>query len=88
MNCVFIRFYVVLLYHCDNIVLVEFLERKKYALVVERIRQSKTCKGFSLDRSQDWTETAIARCKALSLDGQKHTVILYYYSIFENVCSV
>ena len=47
----------------------------------------KHVKDFNLTDHPDWPETAIVRCKALSLYSQKHIIILYYYSIFKNVCS-
>ena len=53
-NSVFIGFYVVLLYHYDNIVLVEFFGAEKIYISCRTLLDSqKTCQVFLLDRSHD-----------------------------------
>ena len=43
---------------------------------------SKTCKVFLLYSIANWS---YCKCKAFLLDTIKHTIILYYYSIFFHV---
>ena len=57
-----------------------------------RSRTSKCARSIleNMSRIFTWQITSLDRnmCKALLLNSKKDTMILYYYSVFKNVCSI
>ena len=86
MLCVYYYCLLLLIYVCLCLLLLVVSNQNNITFSKSNI---ETCQWFSLDRIANWSYcSGSAWADKPELISQKHTIILYYYSMFKNVCSL